>query len=189
MKKFTLTILLVALNFIIANNILYSTLFEGDTKQEQVREEIIDWNFNYEATIQYIKEHEGFNKGYAYYCAGGYKTIGYGHVIKTGEDFPSQITADQADELLRKDFNNALELVEINTDLLGTKKLAIAHFVFAKGIGNYLRSGLKNCIDNDLPIEEEILKWCYYSKPDGKKIKSDYSYNIRLWELEMYNKL
>lgn len=187
MKKIVLTIVVIILNFFISGSILYSTLFNGSEKQEQIKTEVTNWDLYYEATIQYIKEHEGFNNGYAYHCAAGYKTIGYGHVIKEGEVFPDRITEEQADELLRKDFETALKLVEANTDLEGNQKLAIAHFIFAKGIGNFLRSTLKKCIDNGEPIDEEILKWCYYTKPDGTKVKSEYSYNIRLWELEMYN--
>lgn len=188
MKKITLTILILTLSYIFSNNTLYSRIINGNNFQEKVKVEILNWNFNYEATIQYIKEHEGFNKGYAYYCVAGYQTIGYGHLIQEGESFPYRLTKKQADNLLREDFNKALELVEKNTELTGTKKLAIAHFVFTKGIGSFLNSSLKKCIDNNLPVDEELLKWCYYTKPDGTKIRSDYAYKIRLWELEMYNK-
>jgi len=187
MKKIILTIALVVLNFIFTENILYSSLFKQTVQVEQLKEEIRYWNFYYEATIKYIKEHEGFNKGYSYYCPAGYNTIGYGHVIKANEYFPGRITESQADALVRKDFNAALSLLEQNSELTGTKKLAMAHFIFAKGIGSYLRSGLKECVDSNQPIEEEILKWCYYTKPDGTKIKSDYAYNIRKWELDLYN--
>lgn len=187
MKKIILTIAILVVSFIFKENILYSTLFNGDAQQEQVKEDLRFWNFYYEATIKYIKEHEGFNKGYAYTCPAGYLTIGYGHVIKDNESFPCRLTEAQGDALVRKDFDAALKLAETNTDLTGTQKLAIAHFIFAKGIGSFLRSGLKEAIDNNIPIEEEILKWCYFTKADGKKVKSDYAYNIRKWELDLYN--
>jgi len=152
-------------------------------------EHLQTWEINYEQTIQYIKEHEGFNKGRAYRCAAGYTTIGHGHVVKKGEVFPSRMTLEQANQLVRRDFDKALELVEMYTpELEGGQKLAIAHFVFAKGIGNYLRSTLKKKVENNEPIDDEIIKWCYYKNTKGENIRSEYSYKIRLWELEMYNR-
>ncbi len=144
------------------------------------------WNDNYELTIEYIKKHEGFAGGKPYICPGGYKTIGYGHVIKKNEIF-TQLTKQQADSLLRSDFNKALRLVEKTTDLKGSKKLAIAHFVFTRGIGTFLRSPLKKLVDEDLPIEKEILKMCYYRNRTGKLIRSQHAFNIRTWEVNMYN--
>ena len=190
MKKTVITIIisiLILFSFF-TGNVLYSTFFERSPEQTQMRETLTAWDMNYEMVIQYIKEHEGFNDGNKYSCPAGYQTIGYGHLIKKGEVFPYNITEQQADEILRRDFDKAIELCEIHTDLTGTKKLAIAHFIFAKGIGNFLRSTLKKCIDNNKPIDNEILKWCHYFKPDGTKIKSNYSYKIRQWELELYNK-
>ena len=188
MKKVAITVTITIFTILISGNILFSTFYNRSTEQAQMSASLTSWQLNYEQTIQYIKEHEGFNKGYAYTCSAGYTTIGHGHIVKKGEVFLYQITPEQADDLLRKDFNKAIELCEKYTDLKGTKKLAIAHFIFAKGIGNFLRSNLKKCIEERKPIKNEILKWCVYYKPDGTKVKSEYSYKIRMWELEMYNK-
>ena len=188
MKKIALTIIISIISIILSGNVLYSTFVERTYQQAKMRESLTSWEVNYELTILFIKEHEGFNKGYSYNCPAGHRTIGYGHIVKKGEVFPYRISQEEAEELLRKDFNAAIQLCEKYTDLTGTKKLAIAHFIYAKGIGNFLRSGLKRSIENDKPIEKEILKWCVFYKPDGTKVRSKYSYKIRQWELEMYNK-
>ncbi len=147
---------------------------------------VFDWNKQYEKTLQYIKEHEGFAEGKAYICPGGHRTVGYGHIIRKGENF-TQVTKAQADSILRADFNEALRVLDANITLEGSKRLSMAHFVFAKGIGSFNKSTLKKKILKSEPIDDEITKWCYYTNAKGKKIKSQHALNIRNWELEMYN--
>ncbi len=146
------------------------------------------WNQYYEEAIAEIKKHEGFANGEPYSCPAGHKTIGYGHVILKTDSFPAQITKQEADRLLRKDFNKAMRAAERLTDLTGNKKIAVAHFIFAKGVGRFMRSNLRQLVNNNKPIDNEILKWCYYTKPNGTKVKSEYSYRIRVWELDMYTR-
>jgi lysozyme len=146
---------------------------------------LTEWNKNYEKTIKAIKKHEGFAGGNPYICPGGHLTIGYGHVIKEGESF-TRLTEKQADSLLRVDFNKALRAVDASVKLEGSKKLAIAHFVFAKGIGTFNRSELRQKIVNGESIDDEIVKWCYYTNRNGERVKSQHALNIRKWELRMY---
>lgn len=145
-----------------------------------------DWDYYYEKTIEYIKDHEGINNGKMYIDAAGNKTIGYGHVVKKGEYFEKTISEKDADRLLRADFRTALKAVERYCDLKDNKKLAMAHFIYAKGVGHFSRSSLLKLILAGKPIDDEIVKWCYYTRK-GRKIKSKYSLKIRLWELKMYN--
>ena len=147
---------------------------------------VFDWNKQYEKTLEYIKDHEGFAGGTVYICPGGHKTIGYGHIILENENF-TQITKLQADSILRADFNKAIRVLDANIKLDGSKKLAIAHFVFAKGIGSFNRSTLKKKILKNEPIDAEITKWCYYTNSKGEKVKSQHALNIRKWELDLYN--
>ncbi len=144
------------------------------------------WDKNYELAVEYIKQHEGFAGGKPYICPGGHNTIGYGHLIKKTESF-TILSKKQADSLLRSDFNKAIKLVEQYTDLKGAKKIAIAHFVFTRGIGTFLKSPLNELVKNNKKIDEEIVKWCYYRNKSGKRIKSTHALNIRKWELKMYN--
>jgi len=160
-------------------------LIEVDHSRMKIRK-VFNWNEEYEKTIEFIKKHEGFANGKVYVCAAGYKTIGYGHKLLPGENF-TQITEKQADSLLRVDFNKALRALDRNITLTGAQRLAMAHFVFAKGIGSFNRSTLKKKILNNESIDNEITKWCYYTNPKGEKVKSEYLLKIRKWELEMYN--
>jgi len=172
-------------------------LNEGNTlrgkKLSELNEEkfttnpLTEWNLDYEKTIQYIKEHEGFAEGKPYICPGGYKTIGYGHVILENENF-TQLTPAQADSLLRVDFNKALDAVGRTVNIKGSKKLAIAHFVFTRGIGTFIKSPLKAMIENGENIDDEIVKWCYYTNVKGERVMSQNALNIRNWELKMYKK-
>ncbi len=142
----------------------------------------------YEEAIEFIKDHEGFAGGKAYYDAAGIKTIGYGHVIKKGEHFPERITQKQAENLLRKDFDKAVRAAERETDVKGYKKIVVAHFIYAKGIGNFLKSTFRKKVLKDEPVDEELKKWCYYRNSKGVPVRSEYIYKIRLWEIEMYNR-
>ncbi len=142
----------------------------------------------YDEAIKFIKDHEGFAGGKAYFDAAGIKTIGYGHVIKKGEDFPERITQKQAENLLRKDFDKAVRAAERETDVKGYKKIVVAHFIYAKGIGNFLKSTFRKKVLNNKPVDEELKKWCYYRNSKGVPVRSEYIYKIRLWEIEMYNR-
>ncbi len=142
----------------------------------------------YEEAIEFIKKHEGFAGGKAYYDAAGIKTIGYGHVVKPGEEFPERITRQQAENLLRKDFDKAVKAAERTTDVEGYKKIVVAHFIYAKGIGNFQKSTFRKKVLANEPVDEELKKWCYYRNKDGVPVRSEYIYKIRLWEIEMYNR-
>lgn len=142
----------------------------------------------YEEAVEYIKSHEGFAGGKAYYDAAGIKTIGYGHRIKPGEVFPERISQKEAENILRKDFDKAVWYAEKDTDVKGYKKIVVAHFIYAKGIGNFRKSNFKKKVLADLPVDEELKKWCYYRSTSGGMVRSEYIYKIRLWEIEMYNR-
>jgi GH24 family phage-related lysozyme (muramidase) len=91
--------------------------------------------------IAFIKEHEGFNDGYAYVDTHGYKTIGYGHVVKENEVFPERLTRREGEILLMKDFNGAKRMVSHHyPELTGKRKLVLSHLVFCKGIGTVINN-------------------------------------------------
>ncbi len=142
----------------------------------------------YEEAIEFIKKHEGFAGGKAYYDAAGIKTIGYGHVIKPGEVFPERITKKQAEDILKKDFDKAIKAAERQTNVKGYKKIVVAHFIYAKGIGNFMKSTFRKKVLNNEPVDEELKRWCYYRNTKGIPVRSEYLYKIRLWEIEMYNR-
>lgn len=57
-------------------------------------------------TILYLKKKEGFSPVWAR-CPAGILTIGHGHAFKTGDRFPSGISKEEAEILLRKDVSVA----------------------------------------------------------------------------------
>lgn len=141
----------------------------------------IQINVNYkDSVINFIKNNEKF-RNKTYICAGGYPTIGYGHKIIKGEKFKT-ITEPEADALLRSDFEKAIKYAGVQNNQ--NKQLAIAHFIFSLGIGNYQKSGLKKKVDNNEYIGNELIKWCYFNK-DSFSIGI---MNNRLYELELYYK-
>jgi len=157
-------------------------LNEGDV----ITNPMLDWKVNYEKTIEYLKIHEGFANGKAYICPGGFNTIGYGHVILEGEKF-EDLTEKQADSLLRVDFDKALNAVNKAVKISGIKQLAIAHFVYTKGIGTFVNSGLKDKIVRGESIENDLLDYCYYTNIEGKRVRSQHALDIRKWEIDLYN--
>jgi lysozyme len=181
-------IILIVLIFIICSpDIIYSTINGYEKVKEAYQKEQAEWNFNYEATVWFIKYHEGFCPSKCL-CPAGLPTIGYGHLIQSNEYFPDRITEFQADSLLRSDFNKAVKAVERNTNLKGTRKLAISHFIYSCGVGNFCRSDLKKLILENKPIDSMIVGMCYYRNTENKFIKSSFAQKLRRWELQMYNK-
>ena len=144
---------------------------------------------NYEAAIDFIKLHEGFANGRAYRCVSGKLTIGYGHVIQQGERFPEQISERFADSLLRADFKVSYATAnKLYPEIRGSRKIVLAHFVFSKGIGSLLKSGLRKKIDEGGSVDEEFAKWCYYTDcKTGRKVYSKVAANIQKWENDMWH--
>jgi lysozyme len=144
---------------------------------------------NYEAAIDFIKLHEGFANGRAYRCVSGKLTIGYGHVIQQGESFPEQISERFADSLLRADFKVSYATAnKLYPEIRGSRKIVLAHFVFSKGIGSLLKSGLRKKIDEGGSVDEEFAKWCYYTDcKTGRKVYSKVAANIQKWENDMWH--
>lgn len=139
----------------------------------------------YQMLVDTLKWHEGF-RAQPYYCLADVLTVGYGHAIKEGDDFNYPLSEQQADSLLRVDLDAAIGFVQLCTDLEHLQLLAIAHFVYALGSGSFQRSTLRELIANDLPIDEEIVKWVHIRTKNGI-IRSEHLRRSRRMELELYN--
>jgi len=144
-----------------------------------------DYAEAYTMLIDTLKWHEGY-RAYPYKCLAEVWTVGYGHAIRDCDEFDYPMSEEEADSLLRVDLDWAIEFVESSTDLQHTQLLAIAHFVFALGSGNFQRSTLRELIANDLPIDEEIVKWVHIRTRDGI-IRSEHLVGSRRMELKLYN--
>jgi len=198
MKFYFKTSIFFVLSMLLSPNVVYKNIFpaekvavkENKEMKQAEKNYISKYQFEkgYDEAIEFIKSHEGFAGGKAYYDAAGIKTIGYGHRIKKGEVFPERITQKEAENILRKDFDKAVWYAERESHVKGYKRIVVAHFIYAKGIGNFLRSTFKKKVASNEPVDEELKKWCYYRGTDGNMVRSEYIYKIRLWEIEMYNR-
>lgn len=126
----------------------------------------------YEETVDFIKKHEGFES--CEYVIEGVRTIGYGHTIKKGEKFTC-LTQKEAEDLLRKDFNLAINSIDRYLKLEGTRRLAIGHFVYCRGIGSFVKSKLYTKIKNGEPLTESDFT--------TYRFKSARLYEWNLWKL------
>jgi lysozyme len=113
--------------------------------------------------VDFIKSFEGFSNE-AYICPAGYKTIGYGHLIKDIEDI-DKITNEEALELLRQDIGraeftvNRLTKVYLNQNQFDM----LVSFTYNLGGGAYQRSSLRSKVNRE---EHELVpfefgKWIY----------------------------
>ena len=77
-------------------------------------------------------------------------TIGYGHLIKPGEDFKNGITEEQATELLRADVATAERAVQNNivVSLTQNQYDALVIFTYNIGIKNFADSTVLKYVNN-----------------------------------------
>jgi lysozyme len=130
-----------------------------------------------EQVLSYIKSHEGFSKK-VYRCLGNKRTIGFGHCLRSNETY-SYLTYEKAGLLLDRDFKECEDLARKETSN-ENQKLAIAHFIYCLGIGNYKKSTFRKKLLAGKDIID-ILKWC---KIKGKKYKT--LENARIYEYGLY---
>jgi lysozyme len=124
-----------------------------------------------DAAITLIKRFEGFSaKPYA--DAAGFPTIGYGHLIRSGEQFPPVITESQADALLRSDIHIAERAVLrlINVPLTDEQYGALVSFTFNLGGAALQRSTLRSRLNRSdyADAADEFPKWVWAG---GKKLR------------------
>lgn len=118
-----------------------------------------------QAAIDIIKLFEGCNLQ-PYKDSAGLLSIGIGHLIKSDEDFGDDITQDEADELLRKDLQQAAIGVEgtvSRTDLNDNQLSALISFTFNLGVTRLLSSTLLRDVNagNDANVPAEFNRWIY----------------------------
>ncbi len=103
-------------------------------------------------------------------------TIGYGHLIKPGEDFRNGITEAQATELLRADLAIAERAVQdnINAALLQNQFDALVSLAYNIGIKNFAPSTVVKYINNSNFISKKYptleSAWMAWNKSCGREI-------------------
>jgi GH24 family phage-related lysozyme (muramidase) len=144
-----------------------------------------------DSLIKFIPIHEGTRYN-PYYCVGGYKTVGCGHVLtKKDKHLKFPLSQEQVDSLVLSDILNAKRCLEANLpdEFKPNDKTfwLLVHFVFCKGIGNFNKSAFKRKILRGASlkeIEDDLKSRCFYTNPITKeKVRSEWSYKIRLGEI------
>lgn len=112
--------------------------------------------------LDLIKGFEKFSP-YRYICPAGKPTIGYGHVIQPGEEFPEVLTLSDAEALLAKDLERFERKVHglVTVPLTVGQADALVAFAFNVGAGAFRGSTLLkklNASDYD-GAAAEFLKW------------------------------
>jgi lysozyme len=111
--------------------------------------------------LDFIERHEGYS-GTVYNDSAGYPTIGYGHLIKAGEDFSNGITQEQGGELLSKDTRTAVDAVnsKVIVNLSQTQFDALVDFTFNLGGAAFGQSTLLKNINAGNPVVmENFTDW------------------------------
>ncbi|MFZ0771168.1 MAG: lysozyme [Candidatus Sulfotelmatobacter sp.] len=111
--------------------------------------------------LDFIQRHEGYS-GTVYNDSAGYPTVGYGHLIKAGEDFSNGITPAQASQLLSQDTQTAVNAVnsKVTVDLSQTQFDALVDFTFNLGGGALGQSTLlKNINSGNNVVIENFTDW------------------------------
>lgn len=101
-----------------------------------------------EKGLWFIERHEGYS-GTAYGDSAGNPTIGYGHLIREGEDFSTGITKDEASALLAQDVEMAVGAVNANlkVKIWQNEFDALVDFTYNLGEKNLANSALLSNIN------------------------------------------
>jgi lysozyme len=123
--------------------------------------------------LNLIKQFEGFSSR-IYLDAAGLPTIGYGHLLRTGETemFKNGITESVGQGLLIKDVLRAEQAVLrlITVPLTNGQFDALVSFTFNLGAGALQRSTLRRKVNREehVDVQAEFIKWVWAG---GKKLK------------------
>lgn len=121
--------------------------------------------------IDLIKRFEGFSAT-TYIDAAGHPTIGYGHLIRKGQEFNEPISKKEGELLLRHDVRVAelAVLRMINVELTDQQFDALVSFTFNLGGGALQRSTLRRKVNRQEheEVPREFLRWIYAG---GRKLR------------------
>ncbi|MEK6746514.1 MAG: lysozyme [Pseudomonadota bacterium] len=115
--------------------------------------------------LELIKQFEGFS-GVPYYCPAWKLTIGYGHVILSGENFPKAgILKIEATNLLKQDVSMAEKAINrlVKIPLLQNQFDALVSFAYNIGAQRFENSTLLRFLnDNRMElVAKEFSRWVF----------------------------
>ena len=116
------------------------------------------------AGLRLIRLFESFS-AIPYICAGGYKSIAYGHLVKPGEAFDLPLSPENGDIILLKDVSVAERAISrlIRVSLTQNQWDALTSWTFNLGSGALQASTLRQVINRgDLDeAPDQIRRWVY----------------------------
>jgi lysozyme len=134
--------------------------------------------------LDLIKKFEGFSDK-EYICPAGKPTIGYGHVILPSEHFPSSITKEEAEILLKNDLVSREKSLNILIKVVITQNQfdALISLIYNIGIKNFKQSTLLKFINDKLfdKIPDQFRRWKYINKVISKGLLNRREEEIKLW--------
>ncbi len=117
-----------------------------------------------QAGLDLIKHFEGFSH-VTYICPGGFRTIGYGHLMADNEDYPDGISVFEAEQMLWKEIQKDEQSVArlIRVPLTQGQFDALVSFVYNLGSGALQRSTLRQKINREEhdEVPNELMKWIW----------------------------
>lgn len=118
--------------------------------------------------MELIMIFEGFSPT-PYDCPGGFRTIGYGHVLRDYEHKIREVTEEEAREMLRKDCLFVLGRVQklVKVELTVNQMAALVSFCYNVGCGAFYKSTMRKKINTGKPAADEFLRW---DKISNKKL-------------------
>ena len=136
-----------------------------------------------ESGIKFIKSFESYSSQ-IYICQAGYRTIGYGHLLKDDENF-RYLSKAEAEDLLEQDlfFAQRAVLRLIHQDLKQHQLDMLVSFTFNLGVGALQRSALRSRINRgeNIYVQQEFERWIYAK---GKILPG--LVRRRRWEAQIY---
>lgn len=139
--------------------------------------------------LEILKELEGFRSN-TYLDRAGKPTIGFGHLIRPYDHFPSPITRELASAVLREDIAEAEDAINslVTIPLKQNEFDALTLFVYNVGRGALKGSTTLKVIntgDRDR-VPKWLMKWVYVTIEGGAKLRSDGLENRRKREVELW---
>ena len=124
-----------------------------------------------EAGIALIRRYEGYSP-YPYLCPAGLRTIGYGHVMQKGRDYPIPLVGDAAEKLLMEDIAKHEAPVNraVTVPLWPLQFDALSSFTFNLGGGAFRSSTLLKRVNAERHAEvpAQFERWVFAA---GKRLR------------------
>ena len=122
------------------------------------------------AGVEFLKMREGLRLG-KYQDTAGKWTIGWGHLIREGENFETGITEAQAESLFRSDLATRERSVAgaVVGQISQNQFDALMALVFNIGVPRFLESRLLRYVNERrfAQAADEFLRWCHVTDDRG----------------------